>query len=182
MKADGAVFSNFCRFPPKKYLSNEIFHHTILMHPSIEHTLNVGTSTAPSPSYAVSQWVLLCCCSLPCDIFNWRIITLARLVEHLKEEDAPPCLRLSSRISAPTVPAGPGGWKTHRILHSAYFAIKSGMFFLPPAKIHPRSSTEDCGISMYWRLAAGSYTFVILCSGLQREWKRAYYANWVLFG
>lgn len=140
---------------------------------------------------------LLCCSSLPSDIFisNWRGCNYTPL--HLrrawkstwKRTDAAPwaassppsLLCLSSGVAGPTVPAGPGGYNTHPILYSAYFAIKRAVFPFLLQKFTQRLSTGDCGISMYWRLAAGSYTFVILCSGLQRESKRAYYANGVLF-
>lgn len=183
-KCDGAVITELCSFQ-HKYLLYLSWITLVHMHtPGRMCTLAF---------LCLSDSELLRSSSLPSDIFifNWRVITFTRLHRgvlwkhlrermHLPRQPHPLCLHLSSRIGAPQRLLA---LVARRPITSSVLLIlqENGMFFPPPAKIHPRPSTEDCGISMYWRLAGGSYTFVILCSGLQREWKRVYYANRVLF-
>lgn len=177
------------------------------IHAQIGYTLNWYSALA---FLRLSPSELLCSGCLPSDvfIFNWGVITpvciTARLgkkkktPEREKEEDAPPRAASAAAAAASSAAACifllEGGGAPRCLLalvaiedpsqppYSAYFAIKWDV--IPSScegKFTQRPSAEDCGVSTYWRLAGGSYTFVILCSGLQREWKRAYYANWVLF-
>lgn len=100
----------------------------------------------------VASWTWLvagCCVAAPSPVTSLSligrvggVITLLCmcLEKHLREDGCASlsCL-LSSGVAGPTVPAGPGGYNTHPILYSAYFAIKRGVFFPPSScKNSPR--------------------------------------------
>lgn len=129
----GAVVSDFLPAPfQQKYLS-------------------AGKLKAPVDGSGVDVDVagggLLCCSSLPSDsfIFNWRggnypplhVPWKAPEKGRMRLPELPPLLPLSSRVAGPTVPAGPGGYNTHPILYSAYFAIKRGVFSPSSCKDSP---------------------------------------------
>lgn len=167
------------------------------IHPRIGYTLNWYGALA---FLRLSPSELLCSRCLPSDvfIFNWGVITPVCIAPRLGRRGGKKntwergrrrrrCLHPSWRMTAgaPAVPAGLW-WLQEDPSQPPFclFCNKMGCYSLllrkkktererekkRKKKSHPRPSAEDCGISMYWRLAGGSYTFVILCSGLQREW------------
>lgn len=166
-KCDGAVITKACGLQ-HKYLSCYIYHESLRNIYTLigcdAHTLNGYSAHA---FFCLSDGEPLWCGCLPSDIFifNWRVITFTRLHrralwKHLREEAAPPSAATSS-ISPPG--SGPHSaywpWWLGDPSHPLFclFCNKMGCFSLLLQTFHPRPSTEDCGISMYWRLAAGSY-------------------------
>lgn len=138
----GAVVSDF----QQKYLSAEIVKAPVDAGVAPWTRLVAGCCVAaPSPVTSLSLIgggviKLLCICGVP---------EKAPERGRMRLPEQPPLLRLSSGVAGPTVPAGPGGYNTHPILYSAYFAIKRGVFPLLLQKFTQRPSTGDCGISMY---------------------------------
>lgn len=99
---------------------------------------------------AWTRLVAGCCAAAPSPVTSLSligggVITLLCmcLEQHLKADGCASlgCLLPPSPLQGggPTVPAGPGGYNTHPILYSAYFAIKTGCFFPPSScKNSPR--------------------------------------------